>query len=177
MAKAKSKIPKDMPLTQLIQDFVDDVQWKDEISIDTEQKCSGLPFKYGNDDLSFQVYLEADEARSWLKIFFYNEMTIPEKRYAEACELVNAINQRIGLGRLSAISKGAFQFRQVVDLEGTGSPTTLVIKNLIGAAMDVFSTWSEELGAVIFTKMSAKEILAALDNGQPSDSSGVPDEL
>ena len=177
MAKANNKIPKDMPLTQLIQDFMDMEEWKDEISIDAEDRTCSLQFKYGDGELSFQAYLEADEARSWLKVFFYNQMTIPEKRYVEACELVNSINQRLGTGRFCALSKGPFQYRQVVDLEGTGSWKPVLVSNLLNMAMSAFSNWSEELGAVVFTKSSAKEILAALDEQQSSDSNSVPDEL
>ena len=177
MAKAKNKIPKDMPLTQLIQDFMDAEGWKDEISIDAKERTASLSFDYGDGELSVKGYLEADEARCWLKVFFYNQMTIPEKRYTEACELVNTINQRLNTGRFCALSKGPFQYRQAVDLEGAASPMPVLIANLLEAAMSAFSMWSEEMGAVVFTKTTAKEILAALDNQQSSDSNSVPDEL
>ena len=167
-------IPEDMKLTTMIQIWLDEAGWKDDIDIgiDPEARTARAITLYELDGNFYRVIIEADEGRQQLGVYIYGCIGIPAARYAEACKLVNGINCRIGTGRIAAISDGPFQYRALVDLDGK-STDTIAIDKPFGGGRRAFKDWSNGMGQLIFGEKSADQILEELDKAHQPPGTGA----
>lgn len=154
MSKAKNE----MRLTAIIQEWLDGLGWDDEIDIDHEGRTSTLSSSVNNDGVSYTIFIEAEENSEWLSVFMYSIVEIPKRRFADACELANIINLRLGLGRFAVTSDQRIQFKSIADLEGC-KPTVAVLKNLVTAGDAAFTRWFGAFGKIIFTDLSPDQIV------------------
>ena len=171
-----------MPLTDVIRAWRDEKGWTEEIDIDVERQSASLALSYSHDGQDYKAYVEAYEKPQWLKVYIYGPIAIPGSRYIEACQLVNHINLTDGVGRLSAVQDGKFQFRAVFDLEGSKAEPVM-IENMISAGLARFESWTDEMGQVIFTGKKTEQILKELaeaeemQGGGSGTDDGIPDKL
>jgi hypothetical protein len=167
-----------MKLPNVVQTFLDDMGWDDEITIDESAGLSQLKTGVSINDQPYTLVIETDEQRSWIVLFLYNlSSNVPEKRMSEACHLVNAINNRVQMGKIMVTkAAGPFRFVHAVDLEGVEA-SGIVVQNMYSAGVGVFTVWADALSAVALTKTSAEEILKEIDQQAESADGQMPDAL
>lgn len=165
-------IPEDMKLTTMIQNWLDEAGWKDDIEIDPEARTARVIALDEIDGHFYRLFIEADEGRQQLAVYMYGCIGIPAARYAEACKLVNRINCRIGRGRIAAISDGPFQYKAVVDIAGECNATT-AIDNMFDGGRRAFKDWANGMGQLIFCGKSADQILEELDKAHQRPGTGA----
>ena len=168
-----------MRLAEKLQDWLDDIEWKDEISLDEENQTSSLNFTFSIKDQSFKVWIETDEARDFLKIYFYAPFNALSKKLTECAVLFNHINYKSYWGALSVVDeKGTIRWRYVIDFEGT-YPSLATINNAFNVGVDLFENWFDEITEVALTKTTAQEIIEQLeaDSQAASSEEAVPDSI
>ena len=168
-----------MRLAEKLQDWLDDIEWKDEISLDEENQTSSLNFTFSIKDQSFKVWIETDEARDFLKIYFYAPFNALSKKLTECAVLFNHINYKSYWGALSVVDeKGTIRWRYVIDFEGT-DPSVATINNAINVGSNLFENWFDEITEVALTKTTAQQIIDQLKAASEAESSeeAVPDSI
>ena len=168
-----------MRLAEKVQDWLDDIEWKDEISLDEENQTSSLNFTFSIKDQSFKVWIETDEARDFLKIYFYAPFNALSKKLTECAVLFNHINYKSYWGALSVVDeKGTIRWRYVIDFEGT-DPSVATINNAINVGSSLFENWFDEITEVALTKTTAQQIIDQLKAASEAESSeeAVPDSI
>ena len=161
-------IPVEMTLTRLLQTFIEELGWDADISLKPDHSGAHYESRLSTAELNARLAIEVDEARCCISVWLSNEITVPERRYAEALELANAINARTRRGCVVVTARQPFCFRHTVDLDGL-NPTAQAIKQLVDTAVCVLGTWQEEMGRVVFTRTTAKALLAEIDAGVEDD--------
>lgn len=165
------KTSEEMKITAMIQNWLDEAGWKDDIEIDSEARTARVITLYELDGHIYRLFIEADEGRHRLAVYMYGSIGIPAARYAEACKLANRINCTMGIGRIAAISDGNFQYKALVDIEG-GSPATTMIDNMFEGGTTVFKDWSNEMGQLIFSGKSADQIFEEFEKAHRQSEAG-----
>jgi hypothetical protein len=56
-----------MRLAQIVQDWIHNMEWDDQIKENEEDQTSSVNFGYGINDQSFKIWVETDEKRDWVK--------------------------------------------------------------------------------------------------------------
>ena len=60
-----------MKLAEKVQEWLSHLQWNDELTLDEENQTSSVSFYYSIKNRSFKVWVETDEQRDVLEIYFY----------------------------------------------------------------------------------------------------------
>jgi hypothetical protein len=60
-----------MKLAEKVQEWLSHLQWNDELTLDEENQTSSVSFYYSIKNQSFKVWVETDEKRDVLEIYFY----------------------------------------------------------------------------------------------------------
>ena len=168
-----------MRLADKVQDWLDDIEWKDEISLDQENQTSSLNFTFSIKDQSFKVWIETDEARDFLKIYFYAPFNALSKKHTECALLFNHINFHSHWGAISVVDeKGTIRWRYVIDFEGT-DPSVATINNAFNVGVNLLEIWFDEITEVALTKTTAQQIIEQLEASSQVDASEeeVPDSI
>lgn len=132
-----------MNITQAVKDWLGSEGWDDEIKADAESGTSQVETSLSSGDNHYSVYIEADESREWLTVFFYLPVEAPTVRYADACVLANQINFQTGLGRF-AVSQGngVIQYKITFDFEGI-APSPMSLGVMMAAAVANCDRWCQ----------------------------------
>ena len=164
MAKSKNI---ELVLPNLVQKFLDEENWAEEIEINNEEKSSILMSSLMLGDNEFQLIIETNEQEyRLLEIYIYSPGILLEKRINEALKIINEINNRYKVGRLSIIEMNAgpkdevnyrIQFKYVIDMTGI-EDSSIVLKNAIYHGSKLFEIWGSELYETTETNKTAKEI-------------------
>ena len=167
MAKSKKS---ELVLPSLVQKFLNEENWGEEIEINEEEKSSILMSSLMLDDNEFQLIIETNEQEyRFLEIYIYSPGILSEKRTNEALKIINEINNRYKVGRLSIIEmtsgpkdevNNRIQFKYVIDMTGIEN-STVVLKNAIYHGSRLFEIWGSELYETTETNKSANEIFNA----------------
>ena len=81
-----------MKLAEKVQEWLSHLQWNDEITLDEENQTSSVSFYYSIKNQSFKVWVETDEQRDVLEIYFYTPFNGLSNKLTDCAILFNHIN-------------------------------------------------------------------------------------
>ena len=170
-----------MKLADKVQQWLDALEWEDEIVRNEEEQTSLMSTNYGINDQTFDLFVETDEKRDWIKLYLYAPIRVSDKKKGECAILFNHINSRFSIGSLHYLSNGRIRFSHVVDVENT-EPSIELINNMLRSAVSIYEDWLEEISTVALTKMTAQQVIDDLEKNQKVDGDEeegeeVPDEI
>lgn len=162
MTTLKPIIPAEMRLTAIVQALLEEQEWNDDIQLDLSNKNPSLRCRVRYFGIVCQLHIEADEQKEWLSVVLRAQLKIPARRLPQACQLMNVINLRGGIGSFAADCRDSFQFRQTLDLAGAQA-TVVVLRNAVDAGLFRLRDWWVELIKLVLTNMRVAAILAERD--------------
>ena len=145
-----------MKYQKLLQEWVKEKEWDDEITYDQEANKSLLNFKVNINDQFFNTYIEGDEERDWLFIFMYCPFNVKKEKESDVLKLFNHIHGATYYGRLVLLDEGIVQYKQIMPLSGV-EPNISLVQNVYSTAILVYETWLEDIAEVGLTKTSFKQ--------------------
>ena len=163
-----------MRLADKVQEWLNAVEWEDDIERDEEAQTSGMTTGYSIEGQSYKLWIETDEKREWIKLYLYAPINVQQKKRAEVALLFNHINTCRSEGSLQFLQNGKIVFRHTIDVENA-QPSVEMINNMLSSASGVFESWFEEISAVALTKTTAQEIFDQLEEASQGD--GVTSEI
>ncbi|MEI6644356.1 MAG: YbjN domain-containing protein [Novosphingobium sp.] len=174
MAKSKKH-----PYQALLEDTMAAWLWEDEVEYNEDGNFYHISTLYTVDKTSgYRMFLEAYVSSGLIKFYLYSPMLIPEKRYKDACVVLNRLNKNIYCGALD-LSGESVRYIQTVDVEGF-APEVQLISNIRNAAGNAFRPKIvEALGVLAFTKLSVEDIIAQYEAPEENgdDDGDLPEEL
>ncbi len=151
-----------MKLAEKVQEWLSHLEWDDEITLDEENQTSSLSFYYSIKNQSFKVWVETDEKRDVLKVYFYTPFNALANKLNDCATLFNYINARSNWGAIACTdTEGTIRWRHSIDFEGT-DPSIATIDNAFNVGSNLFEHWFDEITTVALTKTTAKEIIDQL---------------
>ena len=153
----------DMRITTRLQDWLRLQEWEDEIEVDEERKNSIVSTNMVVDGQTHRLYLEVDEELDMFELYMYGIASVPISRTSEAAIILNRINSRLALGRLTCTGDdetNPIQYKSAIDVEESDlSPKQ--ITNMLDIATHAFINYGFILSQVALTKQSGDEIWSA----------------
>jgi hypothetical protein len=148
-----------MQLKDVLQQFLNSEEWKDEIEHDDSDNTDFISTRYGIKGQTYDLQLTADQDRQVIRVLMVSPITMPGGRRTEAAIVVNGLNSRMGFGNLGINDDGAIYYRWAMDVEGaTAAPQQFA--NMVAMAASAFDNIRcAALGAAAFSKQSGEEIL------------------
>ena len=148
-----------MKLAEKVQEWLNHLDWNDEIILDKENQKSSVSFYYSIKNQSFKVWVETDEKRDVLKVYFYTPFNALANKLNDCATLFNYINARSNWGAIACTdTEGTIRWRHSIDFEGT-DPSITTIDNAFNVGSNLFEHWFDEITSVALTKTTAKEII------------------
>ena len=148
-----------MKLAEKVQEWLSHLQWNDEITLDEENQTSSVSFYYSIKNQSFKVWVETDEKRDVLEIYFYAPFNGLSNKLTDCAILFNHINACNKWGAIACTdTKGTIRWRHSIDFEGT-DPSIASIDNAFNVGSNLFEHWFDEITTVALTKTTAIEII------------------
>ena len=151
-----------MPITAALDEFLNSKEWDDSIEINEDKKTSIVDTEITIDGVKYRMIFEATEINQWMEFYLYFPIPIPGARINEAYKLINAINARIGVGRLVVTGKSTIQYKAIVDLEGSQATGNMYMA-MLGAGTSMASNWGSIIGKFIYTNLSTDELLEEME--------------
>ncbi|MEI8186827.1 MAG: hypothetical protein WCG19_09025 [Chlorobiaceae bacterium] len=152
-----------MRLARLIEEFIAEKEWDDEIEKDVENGMCQLSTSLSINNQSFRLYIEGDENRNFLFLYLYAPFSIIEGKYVDACMLFNFINNiYVYPGRLTAGDDGSIRYIDIIDVENF-EPSIEIIQNMLGNGVSLFNNNTEEIAAVALTQKTYEAIRGELE--------------
>src|ERR1700721_4242595 len=153
-----------MQLKDVLQQFLDSREWKDEIEHDDSDNTDFFSTRYGIDGQTYILQLTADQDDQIIRVMMVSPIKVPQPRRTEAAVVVNGLNSRFGFGNLGVNDDGTIYYRWAMDVGGaTAAPQQFA--NMVVMAASVFENMSAAIGAGAFSKQSGVEILKDYQEG------------
>ena len=167
-----------MRLADKVQEWLNYREWDDKINLDDENQTSKINFTLTINDQSFEVYIETDEERDFLKFYFYAPFNALSKKVIDCAILFNHINLCSFSGAITLSDRGRIRWQHIIDFEDT-DPSVKTIENAFNAGSHTFSRWFDEISEVALTKTTAQEIIDRLNSDSDAEASeeAVPDSI
>ena len=150
----------DMRITTRLQEWLRNQEWEDDIEVDEGHKNSLVSTNIVVNGQGHRLYLEVDEELEIFKLFMYGIASVPISRTSETAIILNKINSRLNLGRLTCTGDdetNPIQYKSAIDVEESDlSPKQ--ITNMLDCATLVFDEFGFILSQVALTKQSGDEI-------------------
>jgi hypothetical protein len=148
-----------MTLKDVLQQFLNDEQWEDEIVHDDGDNTDFINTGFQIDGQRYRLILITAEKIQTIRALLVSPIKIPKPRAKEAASVLNSLNIHICYGNLEMDNEGAVYYRWGIDIEGT-TAAPKQFGSLISAATSAFDELrSSAIGAAAFTKQSAQEII------------------
>ena len=149
-----------MSLKDLLQQFLNDEKWEDEIRHDDDDDTDFIRTDFEIDGQSYGLILITAEQSQTIRVVLISPIKIPKPRAKEAAFVLNYLNSCMSYGHLQMTDDGEVCFRWAMDVEGaTAAPAQFA--HLIAAATAAFDELRRPaIGAAAFTKQSADDIIA-----------------
>ena len=144
------------PNQKLIQAWIKEKEWDDEVTYNKETNESVVDFKVDIDGQLFSTYIEGDEEKDWLSIYLYAPFNVKKNKEVEILKLFNRIHMNTYYGRFVLLDEGRIQYKQIVSVKGTDVGASL-IENMYGTAVFAFETWMDDLTEIALTKTTFDE--------------------
>lgn len=147
-----------MPLVNIIEEFVADVEWEDPVECDEETGESQLSTNIEIMNQTYRLYIEGDEKRERFTLNLFAPFKVIEGKSIDAHMLFNYINDTYFFsGRLSLTDGGEIRYKQVVDTDNL-EPTAAMIHNMLDSATALFSYHMDPIAAVAMTRKTYEAI-------------------
>jgi len=163
-----------MRLADKVQDWINKLDWNETVELDEENQTSELNVSLNINDQSFNLWVETDEERDWIKLYLYAPFNSLSNKYEDCIQLFNRINSKRRFGVIFLLEDGRIACRHIIDVENT-EPSIEMIANMLGQATGLFENWFDEISSVALTKKTAQEIFDELD--KPVTDESVPDAI
>lgn len=173
-------------LINAVQQFLDSMDWKDEIQIDEEQGRSTMATSILVEQQPCRLFVETADRTDLISVFLYAPFHVRADKITQACVLANAINLRNRVGHIEIMADdGRIRFVHTMDFEGC-TPSGTAVHNMVDAGLALFSRRLGQLAEVAMTPRGAAEILAAekteqaapaAEAGEGQGVEGVPEAL
>lgn len=153
-----------MFLKDVLQQFLNEEEWKDEINHDDNDDTDYIDTGYQIDGQNYRLILITDEESQLLKVTLVSPIKIPKPRMKETTFVLNFLNLRLPVGHLAvSLDDGTLYYRWEISVDGaTAAPQQF--RTLIGAASGAFDEIrSAAIGAAAFSKASVEEIFKDYD--------------
>ncbi|NTU52305.1 MAG: YbjN domain-containing protein [Chlorobiaceae bacterium] len=147
-----------MPLANIIEEFVADVEWGDPVECDEETGESQLSTKIEIMNQSFMLYIEGDEKRERFTLNLFAPFQVIEGKSIDAQMLFNFINDSYYFsGRLSLTDEGGIRYKQVIDTDNL-EPAAAMIHNMLASATALFKYHIDAIAAVAMTSKTYEAV-------------------
>jgi len=151
-----------MALKDVLQQFLNDVKWKDEIKHADNENTDFISVGYEIGGQSYRLLVITDEKFKTLAALLTSPIRIPTPRAKEATFVLNFLNVHLRCGHFEMGENGEVFFNWVIDTDGTAAAPKQ-IGSLISAAAASFSEQNcTAIGAAAFSKQSAEDIIEEL---------------
>jgi len=148
-----------MVLKDVLQQFLDDEQWQDEIAHDDRDDTDFISTGFQIDGQRYRLILITAELPKTIRVLLISPLKVPKARAREAAIVLNALNVRLAYGNLEMDDEGAVYFRWGMDLEGA-TAVPMQFGHLINAANSAFDEIrAAVIAAAAFSKQSAEDII------------------
>ena len=145
-----------MKYLKLLQEWVKEKEWDDEVTYDKEANTSAVNFKVNIKDQLFSTYIEGDETRDWLSIFMYSPFNLKAEKENDVLKLFNRIHLSTYYGRLVLHEEGVVQYKQHMPLDGV-EPSTSLVSNVYSTAIQIYETWLDDIAEIGLTRTTFEE--------------------
>ena len=164
----------------VLEEFLKEQEWEDELSIDEENKKVALVTGVNMGEHSGKLIIEASDETDVVAVYFYLGFECKKSKRTEMCILLNNFNLRGGVGGYGCfqlLDAGDDRIRWVhrVDFEGS-SPTGKSVEQIVGPGWERVSAFIETICAVALTKQTAAEAIEEFDSASSGESE-APTEL
>ena len=165
-----------MKLKQVLQQFLDEEKWEDEIGFDEYDQSYFIATNFVIMGQTYQLHIATYEIHREIKVVLSPPMKISTDRRDDAYRLINDLNLRIRAGNLEMNDDGMLYYRWSISVEGVEA-TPQQFGKLLTTAISIFDEIrTASLGAVAFTKLPIDQVLsdynlAVEQLSQPQDAS------
>ena len=150
-------------LAKPIRDFVQKMEWNDEVEEREEQSSAHLSTRIGVAGQPCQLYIDAQDNLDAISVFCYLPFHATPANLAQACILTNAINRRSRHCRLE-IDPDDGEIRGVVSADYEGlEPTGANVESMFHFCVGVLRDWMPAIAEVAVVGRSAQDVLGARD--------------
>lgn len=163
-----------MRLADNVQEWLDEIEWNNTINRDEETQTSQLCSSFTINEQAFDLFIETDEKKDFLKFFLYAPFKSIANKYDDCIQLFNRINSLRRFGAVCLLDDGRIQYRHTIDIEST-ELSPIMITNILNEGRSQFEEWFEEISAVALTKKTAQQIFDEMD--ALSEEEEVPDSV
>lgn len=148
-------------LTQAVQQFLDQMNWEDEIRVDEVQSTSTMATRVAVDTQPCDLFVETDDRVDVISVFLYAPLRVRPEKLVDACVLANDINVCQRIGHVEVMSgDGRIRYVHSVDFEDC-EPSGTAVGSMVHAGFALFRARLGQLAEVAMTPRTAAEILAA----------------
>ncbi len=149
-------------LARIVQEALDDLVWTADIDDDEAAGECHVATHALIDGQPCDIFIDTDEGLDALSVFIYLPFCVKPGQYAEACQLVNAINVAVRHAHLEILQdSGRVRLVVSANVEGA-SPTGLFLVRMLQCGDHILCHWLGALAAVAVTGRPAAEVLAAI---------------
>ena len=159
----------------ILQEWLDSRGWDDELIVSDDGTEVSLRTGIELDENSWNLFVDANNQSCLVGFFLYSSFKVKTAKRAEACLLVNEINDRMRLGRFVVRDNGQIQYRQQVDFEAA-EPTSRSMELMAVPAFSFCETYNSTLAAVALTKQTAADAIAEFDAVQAEKAAAAASE-
>ena len=145
-----------MKYQKLLQEWVKEKEWDDEVTHNEETNESIVNFKVNINDQLFNTYIEGHEEKDWLSIYMYGPFNIKKDKAGEILKLFNRIHGSTYYGRLVLQDEGVIQYKQIMPL-GNVECSTGLIQDVYATAILVYEYWVDDIAEIGLTKTTFEE--------------------
>jgi len=139
-----------MPVTKIVQAWLDEKKWDDQISIDHDKNTATLKSSFDIKGETCTLYIEVDEKTPSLTIYLYNSLTITVRSLEKAVMTANDINGELDVGRIYASVDAPFQFKHGL-IFGKDNLSVELLSIAVQNALDIFGKYQDKLQSSVFT--------------------------
>lgn len=151
-------------LTLAVQQFLDLMNWEDEIRVDEDRRTSSMATCVTVDAQPCDLFVETDDGVDVIAVFLYAPFRVRPEKLVEACVLANEINVRSRIGHVEIVPEdGRIRYVHTVDFEDC-EPTGTAVRNMVQAGFSLFRRRLGQLAEVAMTPRTAAEVLAAAED-------------
>lgn len=170
-----------MKLAEVIETFVAENEWKDEIKKNDDTGECQLATGMNICNQPFDLYVEGDEETELLSLFLYPPFKVMEGKFVDACMLFNYLNDGYMFrGRITVSDKGRIRYREVIDTENLETSASMV-HNMLFSGVKMFEMHMEAIAAVALTRKTYEAVREEYDKKEAlresqADTGGGRDE-
>lgn len=152
-----------MKIAEIIEAFVVDNEWDDEVEKNEATGESTLATHIGICNQAFDLYVEGDEETEWLSLFLYPPFKVIEGKFVDACMFFNYLNDNyMYRGRITITDNGRIRYKEIIDTEHL-TPSVAMIHNMLFSGLKLFENNMEAIGAIALTKKTYESIREEYD--------------